>query len=63
MKPLNTEERYDKGTGKRTRRVLLAYGVTLVLIAGLVLYVWRRSVRIRNALRAVEERQKAKKHV
>ena len=49
--------------GKYAPEVLLAYGVTLVLIAGLVLYVWRRSVRIRNALRAVEERQKAKKHV
>jgi heme exporter protein D len=48
--------------GKYAPEVLLAYGVTLVLIAGLVLYVWRRSVRVKNALHAVEERQKAKKH-
>ena len=48
--------------GKYALEVGLAYGVTLVLIGGLVLYVWRRSVRTKAALRAVEARVKASKN-
>ena len=47
--------------GKYSVDVLGSYGVTIVLTALLVLYVWRRSVRVKKALRAVEERQRATK--
>lgn len=48
--------------GKYRFDVLGSYGVTIVLVLLLVLYVWRRSVRIKKALREVEERQKASKN-
>lgn len=48
--------------GKYALEVGLAYGASLVLIGGLALYVWRRSVRIKAALRAVEARAKAQKY-
>jgi len=46
--------------GKYAFEVGLAYGASLVLIAGLILYVWLRSERVKAALREVEGRQKAK---
>jgi heme exporter protein D len=37
--------------------VLSAYGITLVLIAGLVIWTLVRGARVRDALRSVEQRQ------
>ena len=48
--------------GKYGFDVIGSYGVTIVLVLLLVLYVWRRSVRVKKALREVEERQKAGRH-
>lgn len=44
--------------GKYAAEVLSAYGVSLTLIAGLVLWSLRRSARLRDALREVEDRQR-----
>lgn len=42
--------------GKYAVPVLASYGVTLVLLAGLVLATWRRGRKVRGALREVEAR-------
>lgn len=44
--------------GKYAGAVLSSYGVSLVLIIGLVVVSVRRSARVRSALREVEERVK-----
>jgi len=43
--------------GKYATEVLLAYGVSIVLIAGLVGVCWRQSVAARRALDAFESRK------
>ena len=42
--------------GKYAGTVLGAYGVSLALIAGLVLLTWLRGAKVRRALKSVEER-------
>lgn len=40
--------------GRYAVHVLGSYGVTLVLLAGLVLVSWRQSLRVRRRLEAAE---------
>jgi len=44
--------------GKYAEAVLSSYAVSLVLLIILVALSWRRAVRIKSALREIEERQK-----
>jgi len=44
--------------GKYAGAVLSAYGVTMVLLVLLMVATWRRSVKVKAALDAAEERQK-----
>lgn len=41
--------------GKYAAEVGMAYGVSLILIAGLILFSLWRARRVRNALRALEQ--------
>ncbi len=43
--------------GRYAVAVLSAYGVTIVLIAGLVVWTLLQDARVRRALREVEDRQ------
>ncbi len=43
--------------GKYAAEVLSAYGLTLLLIAGLVLATWARSRRVKRALDLAEARR------
>ncbi len=45
--------------GKYAEAVLSSYAVSLVLLAALVALSWRRSVRVRNALKEIENRRKS----
>ena len=45
--------------GRYAGTVLAAYGVTLALIALIVLASWERSVRVRKRLAELESRRKA----
>ena len=47
--------------GSYTVYVLGAYGVSIVLLAGLILLTWRRAVQVRAELDAVEARREARK--
>lgn len=44
--------------GKYAEAVLYSYAVSLLLLVVLVGLSWRRSVRIKSALREIEEKQK-----
>jgi heme exporter protein D len=44
--------------GRYTIEVSLAYGVSLTLLAGLVLWVWLRSVRMARDMAEVEARKR-----
>ena len=43
--------------GKYVVEVLLAYGVSVAILVGLVAVSWRQSARMRRALQAVEDRK------
>jgi len=42
--------------GRYVVEVTLAYGVSLALLAGLVGWIWRRGIRVRRELDAIETR-------
>lgn len=44
--------------GKYAEAVLSSYAVSLVLLVALVALSWRRSVRVKNALKDVEDKRK-----
>ncbi|MBY5988362.1 heme exporter protein CcmD [Roseovarius atlanticus] len=44
--------------GKYAEAVLSSYAVSLVLLIALVVFSWRRSVRVKNALKDVERKRK-----
>jgi len=44
--------------GKYAAEVGFSYLAALALIGALILYVWRRSARVKQALREIETRQK-----
>lgn len=43
--------------GKYAAEVLSAYGLTLLLVAGLIMATWARSRRVRRALERAEARR------
>ena len=47
--------------GKYAAEVGLAYGISLALVAVLIALIWRRSNKVREALRVVEHRREAAK--
>lgn len=46
--------------GRYAAEVMLAYGVSLTLIAGLVGWVWARGARVRQELETLERRHRRK---
>ncbi|WP_371931625.1 MULTISPECIES: heme exporter protein CcmD [Roseovarius] len=45
--------------GKYAEAVLSSYAVSLVLLIALALFSWRRSVRVKNALKDIEGKRKS----